>query len=219
MLLAPGTQEVLVSSQLGDNAGMEQYSLKVRDKLVNAKLNANERKKITSKSKGNWCCMADDNGLIGVVCVQDDYPDRLAYRQINEFSVNLKEICGELYYEKPASEITTAFLPKLQNLNKMYNDPARFDRMMQVNQKVEKAKDAMVDTQNIAMENQNKVERVDLATKDLMGKAKGFQQNSAELQAIIHARNVRLKVIIICAAIGGGGAILQPIIQKFSGAH
>jgi hypothetical protein len=46
-------------------------------------LNPNERKKITSKKVGKWLAMSDDNGLISVVAVKEDYPERLGYKMIN----------------------------------------------------------------------------------------------------------------------------------------
>jgi hypothetical protein len=57
-----------------------------------AKLNPNERKKITSKKVGKWLAMSDDNGLIGVVAVKGDYPERLGYKMINVLSGPLKFI-------------------------------------------------------------------------------------------------------------------------------
>jgi hypothetical protein len=56
----------------------------VIQKLHIAKLNPNERKKIISKKFGKWLTMSDDNGAIGVVACKEDYPERLAYKFIND---------------------------------------------------------------------------------------------------------------------------------------
>lgn len=43
----------------------------------------NERKKITSKKIGKWLSMSEENNMIGIIAVKDDYPERLAYKCIN----------------------------------------------------------------------------------------------------------------------------------------
>ena len=52
------------------------------ERLIKARLNPNERKKVNSKKSGKWLCMSDDFGMVGVVLVKEDYPERLGYKMI-----------------------------------------------------------------------------------------------------------------------------------------
>lgn len=89
---------------------VKKESKKILEKIIATQLNPNERKKVTSKKLGKWLSMSDDNLIIGIVCTQEDYPERLAYKMINECSEKLIEIYGEdEYYKQSNSALKSAF--------------------------------------------------------------------------------------------------------------
>lgn len=117
---------------------MTKEANKVKDKIIGAKLNPNERKKITSKKSGKWLSMTDDNGMIGIICTEPEYPERLAYKCINvsflskftiqEILENLQGIYGEDYNKQTVSAYENAFGQDFKGYLKKYNKPETFDK-------------------------------------------------------------------------------------------
>lgn len=127
--------------EVGD---VKSESARIREKVMGAKLNPNERKKITSKKLGKWLSMSDDNCIIGIVCVQEDYPERLAYKMINECSQKLIEAFGEdAYQDQDSGSVKGKFGTEFKQLIKKYNNPASFDKLTSAQAKVDLAKDKM----------------------------------------------------------------------------
>ena len=201
-----------MSDKLGVYEGIKEDSDKIRQKIIKCQLNPNERKKIVSKKTGKWCSMADDNGLIGVVCVPEDYPERLAYRMINDFSEKLIETCGELYHTHSPAELSSEFAGEFRRLMNKYNNPAAFDKMVSATQKVDKAKAKMAANLQMAMENSAQLENLDKKTLELMNNAQDFNKDAQAMKNLMEARNGRLKAMIISSCVGGGGVIILPII-------
>ena len=193
----------------------EEENTKVLEKLMKSQLNPNERKKIVSKKTGKWLCMSDDNGLIVVIVVSEQYPERLGYKFIGEVFKDLPEMFGEFYYTKSSKEIlkNVEFTKKFKGLCTKYEEPQLFDKLYSANAKVEKAKEKMAANLNLAMDNAHQLTNLEDKTGTLLESAKAFHKDAKQMENIARGRNNRMKIMITMTATGGGGVVLLPLIM------
>ena len=157
--------------------------------------------------------MSDDNLIIGCVCVDETYPERLAYKFINDCSQKLIEKYGEDDYENQTpSAVQSAFGQDFKSLIKKYNTQESFDKLSSANAKVDLAKEKMAANLQQAMENSAALEGLNSKTADLLDMAKDFHKDAEELHQLMVARGIRMKIITISVAVGGGGTIGLPLI-------
>jgi len=80
--------------------------------VVKAKLRPNERKKILSKKNGKWLCLSEEKGMLGIVLLHEDYPDRVGYKMIGSMLTGIDEILGENYMELPPKKVEALYKDK-----------------------------------------------------------------------------------------------------------
>jgi Synaptobrevin len=214
-IVRPSDQTTLVLGSISDNASSyTKEAIKIKDKMIQAELNPNERKKIVSKN-GAWICEADGNNILYMVLIAQDYPERLGYQLINEFKRGLSDVPN--YYNASAAEITRSYEGKFMELSKKYNNPASFDSMTSVTGKVDVATKKMEDNIKKALENQQDLNNVNAKTENLKNLAEEFNENADELRKIMYWRNMKLKMIM--GMMGGAAtfSVVMPIFQKFVG--
>ena len=84
--------------------------------------------------------MTDDHCFIGIVCVESEYPERLAYKMINEVVSTIIGVYGEdAYHETAPSQIRSAISMDFAKLIKKYDNPAGFDKLASAQAKVDLA--------------------------------------------------------------------------------
>jgi len=214
MIIRPEDHCVLLGDCHNEITGVSDESIKVVHKIMLAKLNPNERKKITSKKVGKWLAMSDDNGLIGIVAVKTDYPERLAYKMINDISMAMSELYGpDDYYKKDAGSVSMDYGDDFRKLIKKYNDPTTFDKLSSANAKVDKAKNKMAANLQMAMENSAALEGLNAKTADLLDAAQDFNKDAEELKNVMASRAARMRIVQIAVGVGGGGVIGMPLIM------
>jgi hypothetical protein len=216
MIINGNTGELLLSDCYKEIGDVKKESTRIMQKILDTKLNPSERKKITSKRLGKWLSMSDDNLMIGCVCVEDEYPERLAYKMIMDCSQKLIEKYGEDdYINQTPQSIKAAFGDDFKGLIKKYNNPNSFDKLSSANAKVDLAKEKMAANLQQAMENSAALEGLNSKTADLLNMAKDFSKDADELHQLMAQRAMRMRVITYTIAIGGGGTVGVPIILSF----
>lgn len=214
-IVRPSDQETLVVGSVSSNASSySKEAAKIKDKMIQAALNPNERKKIVSKN-GAWICEADGNNILYMALIAEDYPERLGYQLLNEFKRGVSDIPN--YYNASAKEISGNYEGTFMELSKKYNNPTSFDSMTSVTNKVDKATKKMEENIKNALENQQDLNNVNAKTENLKNLAEEFNENADELRKIMYWRNMKLKMIM--GMMGGAAtfSIALPIIQKFTG--
>ena len=119
------------------------------------------------------------------------------------------------YINQTPQSIKASFGDDFKGLIKKYNNPNSFDKLSSANAKVDLAKEKMAANLQQAMENSAALEGLNSKTADLLNMAKDFHKDAEELHQLMAARNLRLKIITYCVAIGGGGTVGIPIILGF----
>jgi hypothetical protein len=82
MILRPSDKRVLIEGSIRPIPEVQNCKDRVVKKIFAANLNANERKKISTKNAGKWLSLSNEDNIIGLFCVKADYPERLAYKAI-----------------------------------------------------------------------------------------------------------------------------------------
>ena len=218
MFVHAETGETIIEDKLVVVGNVMQEKDRIKQKVLSKKLNPNERQKIGSKKLGKWQSMTDDHHFIGIVCVKDDYPERLAYKMINEVVGKMVEAYGEDEYHQTApSQIKAGISEDFAKLVKKYDNPASFDSLVSAQAKVNLAKDKMAANQQQAMANQQGLENLESKTGDLLAMAKDFHKDANSLESLMKHKNLMNKIYTFTAAIGGGGTIVLPIILCCAG--
>lgn len=215
LIVRPTDQETLLSGTHSDNSSVyTKESNKIKDKMIEAKLLPNERKKIVSPKNGPWICEVDGNNILYIVLTHPDYQERLGYQLINDMKRGLSEVPN--YYNATSKEIQKAYESTFMDLIKKYNDPGSFDNLSKVSGKVDVATKAMESNIKKALENQQDLNNVNAKAENLKNLAQEFNENADEMRKIMYWRNMKLKMIM--GMMGGAAAfsVVMPIIQKFA---
>lgn len=215
LIVRPSDKETLISGSVSDNeSAYAKESNKIKDKMIAAELQPNERKKIVSPKNGPWICEVDGNNLLYIVLTHPEYQERLGYQLIADIKRGLSDIPN--YYNASRKDIEKAYETTLMDLIKKFNDPASFDSLSKVSGKVDKATKVMEDNIKKALENQQDLNNVNAKTENLKNLAEDFHGNTDELRKIMYWRNMKLKMIM--GVMGGAAAfsVVMPIIQKFA---
>ena len=216
MILRPSDSQVLVSGSVSDDASAYvKESGKLKEKMTQANLKPNERKKIVGKI-GNWICECDSNGVLYLCCVapEPEYPERLGYAYINELRKAVTEINN--YFSMSPSELTKIFYGTFEKLSKKYNNPASFDSLYSVNSKVDTAIAKSEQLTKDALANQQDMRALESRSANLLTEAKDFNENADELRKVMYWRNMKLKMMISMVGGAASFSFVLPIIQKFA---
>lgn len=65
------------------------------------------------------------------------------------------------------------------------------------------------------MQNSAALEGLNAKTADLLEQAKDFHADAAEMEALMKARAMRMKIITWSVAVGGGGSVVLPLVMGF----
>jgi hypothetical protein len=82
LILRPSDERILIEDSIRTLPEVQSCKDRVVKKIFAAKLNPNERKKISTKNAGKWLSLSNEDNIIGLFCVKADYPERLAYKAI-----------------------------------------------------------------------------------------------------------------------------------------
>ena len=127
---------ILLEEKIDNDQEIQDEKQRVIDRVVKAKLQPNERKKILSKKNGKWLCLSDEQGMLGIVLLHEDYPDRVGYKMIGSMLTGIDEILGENYMELPPKKVEALYKEKQKRIVKKYSAPEEFDTMMKAQRKV-----------------------------------------------------------------------------------
>ena len=183
MLINGESGETLCEDKIIVMDGIIKEKERIKQKVLDTKLNPNERKKITSKKLGKWLSMSDDSCLICIVCVENEYPERLAYKMMNDIFLRLIEVYGEDdYFTQSADAVKSSIGDDFKSLVKKYDKPASFDKLVSANAKVDLAKQKMAANLQQAMANGAALNNLNSKTADLLSMAKDFHSDACALE-------------------------------------
>lgn len=215
MILRQSDNETLLSGSISSNSkAYSKEAGKVKEKMLQAGLNPNERKKFVSPKNGNWQCECDGNKILFVVLVADGYPERLGYELIDKLRKGLVEVPN--YFALSPMDTEKAFFAQFEQLMGKYNDPKSFDATSSVSAKVDLAKSKMENNMKAALANTQDLQNVESKTNNLKEMAKEMEKDSDELRKIMYWRNMKLKMIMTIMGGAASFSVILPIIQKFT---
>jgi DNA-binding NtrC family response regulator len=157
LVLRPSDGDILIKGSVVEGASTyEKESKKIVKKLIDADLAPDERKKIVSPKNGKWLAECDDQNIVHVCLISEDYPERLGYLFLSEVRKSIVEVNS--YYKESPGNIKKAYEAKFMQFVEKFNKPESFDKLSSANIKVEKAQDKMKDNLQAALENQQDLE-------------------------------------------------------------
>ena len=157
LILRPADGEVLIKGSICPSPKpYAKEAKKIIKKLYEADLRSDERKKIVSPKHGKWLAECDDQSVIHVCLISEDYPERLGYKFLQESRGAISEVNS--YWSESQTFVEDAYRTKFFELMTKFNDPNTFDRITSINKKVDQATEIMKDNLGKAMENTENLE-------------------------------------------------------------
>ena len=194
---------ILASVEENSNDSIKKEFSKIKAKLKQTKLQPNERKKVNSKKHGKWLCFCGQDNRIYGALTEAEAMEVLIYKCLLETSEMLEDVSNN-----DSSKIKELFQKGYEQGKKGYmNDSLRQTRM-----KVDIAKEKMMENINAAMQNNASLTRIDEKASDLKDIAKDFAEDADKLETYMTARNARLRLMLYSVGVGGGGAVILPLI-------
>jgi len=153
LIFKPSTTEILLKgSILSSTKKIEKESTKIVQKLIQKNLGPNQRQEIKSPKHGRWIASIDEQSVIHVFLVDNDYSERLGYRLVEESMKEIQTVPN--YYAEPQHKVESQFYSTFRGLMLKYNVPEEIDMMAKVNVNVDKASAKIGDNITKALGNQ-----------------------------------------------------------------
>lgn len=207
-------ETLIQGSPCSPGNGYDKGFLKLKERMVDAGLQPNERKRIMTADNTTWVCECDGNKILYLILVAEKYSERLAYQFINDLRKGFAENAN--YYNLTPAEASRNFGAQFEQLSKKYNDPGSVDKISSVSNKIDEASKKAEASLRKALTNQQDLQNTNEKSENARNLANNYSDNADELRKIMYWRNMKLKVILSMMGVAALFSVAIPVVSKFS---
>ena len=131
--------------------------------------------------------VGDVDDIVYYVIARGDYQTRLIRDCVGEIKLQYDGVA------KSGKKITNLALRKICE---KYENPQQFDRISQVNEKINQTKSVMIENIDLALANCSKLEDIELGSQELMISAGIFGKNAERLRRKMWWKNMKMKILL-----------------------
>jgi len=143
-----------------------------------------------------------------------NYPDRIAHELLAEFSTNVRNVVGDQCISEAGSELTQLRDP-VRNLFRKYNDLAKMDKAIAVQEKVDSLKVVMQDNVRKILETHASLEHLEDSSRSMSESAGKFLKQSTDLKRQLQLRNLKVKAIVGVCGLAFATYLTYPVLNAF----
>ena len=190
------SEESLITTHSNENKYSDNFqreALSILKKLGLLNLKPEERQKIKT-ANGAWFCRANANQIACLVLCNEDYPERHAYKMVNDAQVELEKIPN--FQTMTAGNLDKTLKRPLENILKQYSDLKSMDRLYAANENVSQISNVMSKNIENQIANMAKLEDTEKRSALLKDSSGLFYDNATELRKIQLQRLWRMRIIV-----------------------
>jgi hypothetical protein len=166
----------------------------IMGKIKPLELKADERQKCKTPN-GAWFVKVDKNQIISLALCTVDYPERHAYRLIEEAQKEIEQVPN--YYQASPDDMSKKAKKWLVDIVKKYDDLKQIDSLYAAQDNVNQITNVMGDNMKKMMDNMTSLDNIDQKSANLKSSAAIFEKQSGEMEKIMYWRLWRMRIILI----------------------
>lgn len=151
--------------------------------------------------------------LVGAAVNSQEYPERLAWRLLQEYTDVVKSTAGEQLSTAPAEGLTRPLKRSMKELMAKYENPAEVDKIAEVRDKVDATKGIMQDNVKRILENHADLQALEDKTDSMQTSANQFLKQAVDMRRNMQLRNLKLKIILALIVIALLLYLLLPLLN------
>ncbi|KAG8458737.1 hypothetical protein KFE25_012935 [Diacronema lutheri] len=168
---------------------------------------------ITDKEVGTLHYVTDRLAIY-IVITSSEYPQRTAFKLLDELRARFTSQFGDVLVEAPENGLTGKAKRTMLELCALYDDIARVDKTHGVQAQVDEVKGLMHENITHLLATHENLEVLEDKTDALRTEAQTFQRQATDLKRVMLWRNLKLKLIILVIILCVVGYIVAPILHR-----
>jgi vesicle-associated membrane protein 7 len=170
----------------------KQEASNMLSKVRALELRPEERQRAKTQN-GSWFIRVDIHQIAYMALCTLDYPERHAYKMMDELQKNLETILD--YQNKTADDLSKQSKTWLTEIVKKYDDLKSIDKLYAAQDNVNAITNQMTTNMNNVFKNMESLESVENKTKTFKDSAGMFEKQSGEMEKIMKWRLLKMRII------------------------
>ena len=175
-----------------ENAFKQEATI-IMGKVKPMELKPEERQKIKTPN-GAWFIKVDKNQIISLALCTADYPERHAFRLIEEGQKEIEQVPN--YNQASPDDMSKKAKKWLVDIVKKYDDLKQIDSLYAAQDNVNQITNVMGDNMKKMLENVNNLDNIEKKSSELKSSASLFEKQSTEMNQVMYWRMMRMRIII-----------------------
>jgi hypothetical protein len=197
-----------------NHAGMPARFHAVVEKVLRSnRIMDHPRLTITDREVGTLHYLTDRLAIY-IVITAPDYPQRVAFKLLDEFKSRFNAHFGDAIVEASEGGLTNKAKRTMADLCTSYDDVARVDKTAGVQAQVDEVKGLMHENISHLLSTHENLEVLEDKTESLRTEAQTFQRQATSLKRVMWWRNMKLSLIIVVIILCVLGYVLAPYIHR-----
>lgn len=209
------SDKVVVANYVHCNqGGMPAHFHAVVDKVLrSSKVAEHPRLTITDKEVGTLHYVTDARAIY-IVITAPDYPQRTAFRFLEELKTRFEDQFGDTLETAAENGLTARAKRTMLELCTHYDDVTRVDKAVGVIHQVEEVQNIMHENISQILATHENLEVLEDKTDALRNEAQTFQRQAVDLKRTMWMRNVKLRLLLALVVLCIVGYVVVPIVIR-----